>query len=59
MTVWDVGRVRPAVGSIRLSGLFTMRCGFNYELESDGIRRAKAETNGVCGTRETMGYLVA
>lgn len=51
------GSISPAKNKIKIKHLFTMSAGFNYDINSEAIERAKKETNGVCPTREVMKYL--
>ncbi len=51
------GSVVPAKNRIKIKHLFSMSSGLDYNCASDGINRAKEETNGVCPTREVMKYI--
>ncbi len=57
MTVRGAAFPRPAIGEIRIVDLFTMSAGFNYDLDSPSLRLARAETDGLCPTVETVKYL--
>ncbi len=49
--------VRPAKSPILIKHLFEMTAGFNYNLNSEAISRAKEATNGKCPTREVIRHL--
>ena len=57
MTVCENGAVVKAEKRITVRDLFRMTAGFNYDLNSPELQRAKLETEGKCPTRETMKYL--
>lgn len=57
MTVMTADGVKRAEHPILIKDLFCMTAGFSYNLWSDNLRRARKETDGVCGTRAFMKYL--
>ena len=46
------GGVRPAEKPIRIENLFTMTSGLNYDMNTPALRKLKADTGGVCATRD-------
>ena len=57
MTVNTPDGIRPAQNRITIRHLFTMTAGFTYDLYSENLKQAWADTDGRCPTRETMKYL--
>ena len=57
MTVKTETGVRPAHTAITLRHLFTMQAGFNYDVHTPALERAREETNGLCPTRKAISYL--
>ena len=57
MTVRTEEGIKKAENPILIRNLFEMTAGFSYEGASPMLLRAKEETRGRCGTRETMRYL--
>ncbi|MBE6750746.1 MAG: beta-lactamase family protein [Ruminococcaceae bacterium] len=57
MTVITENGVKPAENPIRIKHLFEMTAGFSYDHYSPWLKKAVAETNGRCPTREVMKYL--
>ena len=57
MTVKTADGVRPAATPITLRHLFSMQAGFNYDVHTPALERARQETGGRCPTREAIGYL--
>ena len=51
------GTIRPAKNRIKIKHLFAMSAGFDYNVNSDAILKAKKETDGRCPTREVIKYL--
>lgn len=51
------GSIVPAKNKIKIKHLFSMSSGLDYNVNSDGILRAKKETDGRCPTREVMKYI--
>ena len=57
MTVICGDTVKKAKNPILIKHLFEMTAGFSYNCASPELKRAFAETDGKCPTRETMRYL--
>ena len=57
MEVKTADGVRPAKTPITLRHLFTMQAGFNYDVHTPALERARRETNGLCPTRKAISYL--
>ncbi|MBO5790978.1 MAG: beta-lactamase family protein [Lentisphaeria bacterium] len=49
--------ITDARNKITLRHLFTMKAGFNYDLNAPALRRAFDDTKGSCPTREVIRYL--
>lgn len=50
----EKGRIHKAKNYITLRHLFTMTAGFTYNMNSDGIKKAKEATNGRMDTLQTI-----
>lgn len=57
MTVSTENGIKKAKNPILIKHLFEMTAGFSYECYSPHLKKAIAETEGKCPTRETMKYL--
>ena len=57
MNVSSEGVIKRAEKPILIKHLFEMTAGFSYKCASPELKRAFAETNGRCQTREVMKYL--
>ncbi len=57
MTVKDGEGVKKAKNPILVRHLFEMTAGFSYDCETPQIKKAFADTEGKCPTREVMKYL--
>ena len=57
MTVQTGQSIKRAENPIRIKHLFEMTAGFSYNLWSPQLKKAFAETEGRCPTREVMKYL--
>ena len=57
MSIMADGGAVKAKNYIRVKDLFTMGAGFDYNMSSPEIQKAKAETNGKCPTRKVMEYI--
>lgn len=57
MTVKTESGIRPVKPPITLRHLFSMQAGFNYDVHTPALERARQNTNGLCPTREAVGYL--
>ena len=57
MTVRTNEGIKEAKNPILIKHLFEMTAGFDYNVESASLKKARENTNGLCPTRETMKYL--
>jgi len=57
MTVKTAQGVSQAKTPITLRHLFTMQAGFDYDVHTPALERARRDTDGLCPTRKTIGYL--
>lgn len=57
ITVRTETGVQPVKTPITLRHLFSMQAGFNYDVHSPALVKARQETRGLCPTRETIRYL--
>lgn len=57
MTVQTEDGIKTAEHPILIRHLFEMTAGFSYHCQSPQLKKAYAETDGMCPTRETMKYL--
>ena len=57
MTVKTEEGVRPVKTPITLRHLFSMQAGFNYDVHTPALERARQDTSGQCPTRAAIGYL--
>ena len=57
MTVKTENGVRPVKTPITLRHLFSMQAGFNYDVHTPALEKARQDTGGLCPTREAVSYL--
>ena len=53
------GTVRPAKTTLEIHHLFSMTAGFNYDLQTPGLRKLRLSTAGKCPTREVARVLAS
>lgn len=57
MSVKTESGIRPVKTPITLRHLFSMQAGFNYDVHTPALEKARQDTHGLCPTRRAIGYL--
>ena len=57
MQVKTAQGIRPVKTPITLRHLFSMQAGFNYDVHTPALEKAREDTRGLCPTREAIRYL--